>query len=185
MTERWRLVNQDELYDIQEDPGQENNIAEQFPEVVNELRTACEQWWNHLAPSFDGYVWIGLGPDAENPVALNPHDWHVVNQSQSVWNHRQVENGMMGNGYWAVEVVEPGRYTFELRRWPSHMDEPLESTEARIKIGDQEARMEVSEDQTAAVFAFDLAAGPTTVQTWLVQPDGQERGAYFVYAERE
>ena len=45
--------------------------------------------------------------------------------------------------------------------------------------------MEVTEDQTAAMFAFDLVAGPTTVQTWLVQPDGQERGAYFVYAERE
>ena len=91
----------------------------------------------------------------------------------------------MGNGYWAVEVVESGRYTFELRRWPRHMDEPLESTEARIKVGDQEARVEVTEDQTAAVFEFDLVAGPTTVQTWLVQPDGQERGAYFVYAERE
>ena len=185
MTERWRLVNQDELYDIQEDPGQENNIAEQFPEVVDELRTAYEQWWDHLTPSFDGYVRIGLGSDSENPLALNPHDWHVVDQSQSVWNHRQVENGMMGNGYWAVDVLESGRYNFELRRWPRHMDEPLESTEARIKVGDQEARMVIAGDQTAAMFAFDLAAGPTTVQTWLVQPDGQERGAYFVYAERE
>lgn len=185
MTERWRLVNQDELYDIQEDPGQDNNIAELFPEVVNELRTAYEQWWDHLAPSFDGYVRIGLGSDAENPVALNPHDWHVDDQSQSVWNHRQVENGMIGNGYWAVEVVESGRYTFELRRWPEHMDKSLESIEARIKVGDQEAQIVVAEDQTAATFEFDIVAGPTTVQTWLVRPDGQERGAYFVYVERE
>ena len=183
MTERWRLVNQVELYDIVEDPDQSDNVAEVFPLVVDSLQEAYEGWWEHLSSSFDMFVRIGLGSYAERPVFLNPHDWHVTEQSRSVWNHRQVERGMIGNGYWAVDIEQTGTYNFELRRWPAHMDSTLEATRARIRIGDQELTQEVTEGQTAALFTLDLEAGPTTVQTWLTLPDGQERGAYFVYVD--
>ncbi|MXX96662.1 MAG: arylsulfatase [Rhodothermaceae bacterium] len=185
MTERWRLVNQNELYDIQNDPEQMTNLVDQFPDVAQELRTAYEGWWDHLEPTFDRYVRIGLGADAENPLTLNPHDWHVTNQSESVWNHRQVQNGMIGNGYWAVDVLQPGNYTFELRRWPNYMDEPMERIAARIRVGDQQKRIPLTPEQNSATFEFVLNAGPTTVQTWLIQPDGEEHGAYFVYVRRE
>ena len=185
MTKRWRLVNQNELYDIQQDPGQSTNLAEQFPDVTGELRVAYEQWWEHLEPAFDRYIRIDLGSDTENPLKLNPHDWHVTHQSESVWNHRQVQSGMIGNGHWAVNVLQSGNYTFELRRWPKHMDESMERIAARIRVDDQQAQMPLTPDQNSATFELALNAGPTTVQTWLVQPDGKEHGAYFVYVKRE
>ena len=49
-TERWRLVNQDELYDIREDPSQTRNVAKQNSEVVKTLLAAYEKWWNDVRP---------------------------------------------------------------------------------------------------------------------------------------
>ncbi len=184
MTERWRLVNKDELYDITTDPGQSKDLAAEYPHVADSLRTAYEGWWTHLSPAFDGFVRISIGSDEEHPTNLNPHDWHVTEQSRSIWNQGQVRRGIMGNGYWAVRVEQAATYTFELRRWPRHLDRPLESVAARIKVGEQVMEQTVTSDQTATMFTLDLEAGPTTVQTWLTLPDGRERGAYFVYVER-
>ena len=184
MTERWRLVNRDELYDIEADPAQQNDLAAHHPEVVEDLRAAYEAWWTSLSTSFDGYVRIGIGADAENPIHLNPHDWHTTDHEQSIWNHRQVRAGQMGNGYWAVNVAQAGTYEVELRRWPRHLDEPIEATHARLKVGEEQWEQQVSLDATEATFTVTLAPGPTTLQTWLTTPDDQTRGAYFVYVER-
>ena len=47
--EKWRLVN-DELYDIEQDPGQQKNVAAEYPAVVRELRTAFDAWWDEVRP---------------------------------------------------------------------------------------------------------------------------------------
>lgn len=44
-TERWRLVNNEELYDISSDPGETVDVAAQNPEVVDQLRKSYDQWW--------------------------------------------------------------------------------------------------------------------------------------------
>ena len=50
---RWKLlVSEDrervELYDIPADRGETNNLAEQHPEVVRELRTELDRWLAEL-----------------------------------------------------------------------------------------------------------------------------------------
>ena len=47
--EKWRLVN-DELYDIEQDPGQQKNVAAEYPAAVRELRTAFDAWWDEVRP---------------------------------------------------------------------------------------------------------------------------------------
>ena len=42
MTERWRLINGRELYDMDGDPGQGNDVSGQNAEVVSRLRTRYE-----------------------------------------------------------------------------------------------------------------------------------------------
>jgi len=56
-TQRWRLVYtlhkgkvQTQLSDISADPGESNNVAAQYPEVLQELSTAFDQWWDSLPP---------------------------------------------------------------------------------------------------------------------------------------
>ena len=49
-TERWRWVNNKELFDISEDPGETNDVAEDHPDVVASLRKAYDEWWTSAIP---------------------------------------------------------------------------------------------------------------------------------------
>ncbi len=184
MTERWRLINGKELYDIQADPGQKNDLAEQHADVVAELTGAYDGWWKSLSVVFDDFVHIGIGSDAELRTQLHPHDWNVTSQNMSSWNQGHVRGGHLGNGLWAIDVTRDGTYTFELRRWPDHVDQPIEANHARLKIGDVELEKDVSPEATKTTFEIPLKAGQTKLQTWLTTPDGKTRGAYFVYVSR-
>lgn len=47
---RFRLVENKELYDLQNDPGELTNVIDQHPQVVAKLRAAYDQWWNEVQP---------------------------------------------------------------------------------------------------------------------------------------
>jgi arylsulfatase len=49
-SQRWRLVNNRELFDIQNDPFESSDVAGEHPEVVAELRTAYDDWWEKTVP---------------------------------------------------------------------------------------------------------------------------------------
>ncbi|MEQ8790985.1 MAG: arylsulfatase [Pirellulaceae bacterium] len=49
-SQRWRLVNNRELYDIAADPFEANNVADDHPEVVADLRKAYDAWWENTVP---------------------------------------------------------------------------------------------------------------------------------------
>ncbi|MAV38381.1 MAG: N-acetylgalactosamine 6-sulfate sulfatase [Planctomycetaceae bacterium] len=181
MTERWRFINGRELYDLQADPGQRKDVAAQHPQTVAELTRAYEQWWESLKPAFGQPVRIHLGSRAEPVVQLHPHDWHVTGQAQSPWHQGHVRSGHMGNGHWEVDVRRQTRYRVELRRWPRHLNQSIEATAARIRVGDRELHRAIPADATHVVFELELAPGPAQLQTWLTLADGKQRGAFFVY----
>ncbi|MBN2329786.1 MAG: arylsulfatase [Candidatus Omnitrophica bacterium] len=203
MTDRWRLVNRDELYDMTSDPGQKNDAAAQHPDVVAWLREEYEKWWERVSKDFDDYCEIIIGSDHENPTCIVSHDWH----GESVpWNQQQIRSGMTGNGFWAVEIARDGKYEFQLRRWPIEEDMPINSsipasspvpggfqypagkeirvTQARLKIADLDITIPVKRYDKAAIFIMELKAGKTFLQTWFSDDENQSRGAYYVYAKR-
>ena len=45
---RFRLVNNTELYDIQADPGEKNNVIDKHPDVVKAMRGAYDEWWTEV-----------------------------------------------------------------------------------------------------------------------------------------
>jgi len=49
-SERFRLVNNRELYDMEADPGQEFNVIDKFPNVVQKMREAYDVWWEETLP---------------------------------------------------------------------------------------------------------------------------------------
>lgn len=49
-TSRWRLVNNEQLYDILADRGQAKDVAAEHPEVVADLRKKYDAWWDSLPP---------------------------------------------------------------------------------------------------------------------------------------
>ena len=208
MTDRWRLVNGRELYDIAADPGQQRDIAPAYPEVVAGLRQAYEEWWEKVARQFDDEIPIPLGMDAQE-VRLNSHDWR--NEAcDCAWNQSLIREGIRSNGYWEVEVKQPGRYRFELRRWPREEAIPLTAgipgapvpfeqltihsgygggvaipiTGAHLRIGSISQEAAVSAHAQSAQFTVDLPAGPAHLQTAFHSADGADLGAYYVYVQR-
>jgi arylsulfatase A-like enzyme len=49
-SQRFRLVNNQELYDIVNDPGERLNVIDKHPQVVAAMRQAYDQWWNAVLP---------------------------------------------------------------------------------------------------------------------------------------
>lgn len=184
MTERWRLVNQKELYDIQVDPGQLKNVAAEFPGVVKYLTAEYEKWWNSLTPQFNRYVAIGLGSPAENPSQLTCHDWHAPIE-QVPWNHKIVAKNPIANGFWIVDVLQSGTYEITLRSRPESAHHRLKKGLARIQIGDQKREQPVNEGDLSATFTVELTKGQKKLQTWLDEGNGVSRGAFFVEVFRK
>ena len=75
MWRQWRLVGGKELYDIQADPAQTNDLAAQQPGVLAKLRTHYEQWWASVQRALGEFGAIGVGSNRENPVNLTCMDW--------------------------------------------------------------------------------------------------------------
>jgi len=191
MTQRWRLINGKELYDIQADPSQKNDIADANPAVVEKLRRSYEDWWADLSKGFDDYCEISLGSDKQNPTRLMSHDWHSPNPA---WSQGAVRSGSKANGFWAVEVERDGTYEFALRRWPIEVNAPINAaadggkaisaTSARIKIADVDQSKTVDPDAAEVKFRVKLGAGKTRLQTWFTDDQGDSCGAYYVYVKR-
>ncbi|MFN4257976.1 MAG: arylsulfatase [Gemmataceae bacterium] len=56
---RWHMVcdspkgvKQWQLFDLKADPGQNNDVAGQHPDVIQKLETAYDQWWASVQPQF-------------------------------------------------------------------------------------------------------------------------------------
>jgi arylsulfatase len=49
-SQRFRLVNDRELYDIARDPGETKNVIDEHPEAVAAMREAYDKWWEEVQP---------------------------------------------------------------------------------------------------------------------------------------
>jgi arylsulfatase A-like enzyme len=210
MTQRWRLVNPTlhgnpqvmELYDMTKDPGQQENVAAQYPDVVAHLKDEYDAWWKKVSAGGEAYVRIAIGSDSENPSRLNCMDWHGYG-SDAANNQTQIRQGAMGNGFWALDVAREGRYRFELRRWPREVDLPINATYtdakpnrdktpgasidakiAMLVVRDHAMTKPVHAGDKYAAFEVQLAKGPASLRTAFYDDVLNDRGAYYVYAER-
>lgn len=208
MTQRWRLVNPSpdgdttkiELYDIVNDPGEQNDIAAQHPNVVAALSKQYDAWWEEIAPENDRIVHIVLGDDRDNPACLNCMDWH---SDFDMFSQKKILMGLAANGPWAVDVSRAGRYRFELRRWPREVNAAINATyhnppdnkeqtlgvsigatSGSIDIAGQYQSKPISKDARFLEFTLTLPKGPTELRTAFTCDDQHERGAYYVYVER-
>ncbi|MGQ9505355.1 MAG: arylsulfatase [Thermogutta sp.] len=182
LTHEYRLVNGQELYEINNDPGQTKDLAAASTTIVAELRQRYETWYADVSRRFDEYCELVLGADEENPATLCSHDWH----GESVpWAQSQMVRGMGGNGFWAVEFAKPGRYRFALRDRPNYAAVNLPQGKARLVVeGYLDEEKTIPPNSQEIIFEAALPAGKTRLQTFLTLPNGTTRGFYFVVVTR-
>ena len=182
MTDRWRLVNGKQLFDLNADYGQKTNVADDHPDVVEQLSSGYDRWWTSIGTRFDDYVRIGLGHKSDNPALLTCHDWHT-NNSPVPWNQGHIRRGLKANGFWAVQVTRAGKYRITLRTRPPGVDHPIEATRAELSIGGIKKRQDIDANATEVTFTVTLKPGNSRLQTTLTDKNGKSRGAYFVEVE--
>ncbi len=183
MSQKYRLINGKELYEIAVDPGQKNDIAKAHPEVVATMREFYEKWWAELEPTFSQTSEIHLGHPDHPVVNLNAHDW--IQKDTPPWQQAMIRQGRQNkkkkdspktfthNGHWAVKVIEDGKYKISLRRWPV---ESKSAINAALEAGDNvigpqlpfRARPGVAIGATAGVLRIDdkdLDKSPVSANT--------------------
>jgi arylsulfatase A-like enzyme len=177
MTDRWRLINGKELYDMSVDAGQKKDVAGDHAETVAELRKEYEKWYADIGKRFDEYCEIVVGSEKENPLKLCCHDWHgeIAPSGQEM-----VKKAIKANGFWAIEVARAGKYEVTLRQQPAEAKFPIKATMARLKLGDREMSKPVPSGATSVTFDMELRTGKTRLQTWFSDKSGDLHGAYYV-----
>jgi len=133
-----------ELYDILNDPGEHNDIAEDYPEIVNKLKSEYEAWFEKTFKGSDKdftFPSIYIGSDQENPVELSPYDKRRV--PKPVWN----SNKHIG-GHWEIKVVQKASYGVKFRFF-----DPIQSNGvAYYSVNDLKVKATIKKGDTECVF---------------------------------
>jgi arylsulfatase A-like enzyme len=196
---QWRLQKGTELYDIDADRAQKNNVASQHPDVVAKMKSYYESWWDKRQKEFTQPVRPILGDKNHNPTLLTSIDWWEVDADNI--NFVSLGTGGPRGGVWHVDVKSAGRYKFELRRWPFHTNMALGSEGPRKTIMGRELTQPVKKmpaqsivlaadgvEQSVAVtpehvggtIEVPLTKGHHQLQGWLRDVEGQDLcGAYY------
>ena len=210
MTSKWRLVNGKELYDIDADPGQKNDVAKAYPAEVRRLRDFYQGWWEELEPTFKNSTSIYIGHPKDNPARLTSHDW--ITTGSTPWNQAHIRKGVdnqKSTGFWFVNVHAPGTYEIHLRRWPEEANQPINAgvkpgkpvpggrafrvtpgrefstlNEGHVKIFDKKHSASFKPDAVEAVIRLELPAGKTKLTASFTGPKDQSVGAYYAYITR-
>ena len=179
MTDRWRLVNGQELYDINEDPKQAKNLAEQYPEIVQQLRGDYERFWDDVSREHNLTSYMVIGSDHSPIVSLSSHDW-LINKLPP-WSQSHIQRGGVAEeSYWAIEVEQDGEYEISLRRWPVEADKGINDgtygkafayNQARLRIGDVDETKEIPEGAKEVTFRVTLKKGVTKLAPTFIGAD--------------
>ena len=126
---RWKLVHPSgfgrndfegepdlELYDLEADPSERNDLSASRPEVVDELRAAYNRWFDDVSttrPGNYGKPRMIVGTRHQDRAVLTRQDWHPTNDAG--WG------ALEATGYWSLSVAEED--TFDVRvRYPEGFD---------------------------------------------------------------
>lgn len=210
MTNRWRLVDNAELYDIIKDPGQTVNVIEEHPEAVEMIREAHRDYWAKVTPGDRDVPRFTVGDPADPEIFLQPSDWYLPDVP---WNHAQVASGSPHAGAWDITIASEGSYRFEVRRWPREAKAPVRGVPAFMKtvdawdsgggiekliygskmkplpvhtieleVGEYSGMKPVSAETQQLIFEVPLQAGDTRVKGTMLDQAGRViAGAYYIY----
>ncbi|MDO6602843.1 arylsulfatase [Arenibacter palladensis] len=190
--DKWRLVGREELYNISEDPSQENNIYKDQKEIGNAMSSHYDKWYEEAKPRFDQPRFISVGDSKSQEIELFANDW--------VGGYCDNPPGLVRankTGFWNLIIEEPGEYEFELRRWPDELNMPISAGIdgssiiahekftgedvgkrpihfAQIEIDDFEDIKIVESTDTKMSFRAELKPGKTKLKTLFLNKDMEE-----------
>lgn len=209
MDDNWRLVNGRELYDINADLGQKNNIIQQHPEAAARLAEGYEKWWQSImaeGPN-ERYAYIQVGSPKENPSRISAHDM-LTGKHGRAWHQHGATVAAQNTGRWKIEFVEDGEYSITLRRFPRESglafnetfpalertvkdDRPMPASvksdfeQAYLYVAGLEGNEKIESGQKEVTFTGNVPAGKYDMEAQLIDKDGRVYPAYYIYIEKQ
>lgn len=161
---RWKLVHPSgfgrygfegepnfELYDLEKDPGEQNNVATKNPKTVARLKKEYDAWFDDVSSTRpDNYAppIIQIGTPHENPTSLTRQDWIAENWGQDA------------TGYWNADFASEGKYAVTVHLYPTN--KPATVT---LTVGTSSHRADVAAHANKAVFPdIDLRKGLARIE---------------------
>lgn len=206
---RWRLVGL-ELFDMQADPEQKQNVFTDHPAEAQRLLTAYGRWWDEVLPVVREPVRYVIGSEECPLVRLTAHDWWPSKETEASGaeacvTHDSIKRLLKSaqvaatrnplpstSGHWKLHSAREGNYEIVFALLPPEAS-PAERSElaklrkgiAHIRAGQEEIQLEIREGASSFKMPMDLEAGPLDLEVWF---DGQllnQRilGAFFASIE--
>jgi arylsulfatase A-like enzyme len=149
-----REVPKLELYDLEKDPGEEHDIAEAHPDLVERMHAEYQAWFRDVSATrgFDPPR-IEIGGPREDPTVLTRQDW------------RGPRAGVEPNdlGHWEVNVVRGGRFTVALRLIPRRFP-----TVVHVSLRGVERSRKLPADAAECTFTdVPWPEGPARLEAWV------------------
>ncbi|WP_308949690.1 arylsulfatase [Thalassobacterium maritimum] len=192
MTDEWRLVNGTELYQIEADPKQQNDVSADYPEVFKRMRAEYDHFWDDVSREHDLTSYMVIGADEAPIVTLSSHDW-LLDQLPP-WNQTHIIRGDVAvESFWAIEVEQTGEYEISLRRWPVEADKGINDgsygkaynyQKARLRIGDIDVTKDIPAGAKEVSFKVHLEQGVTKLAPVFIGPD-MSATPYYAYVTHQ
>ncbi|MBU2902075.1 arylsulfatase [Maribacter dokdonensis] len=200
MQGEWRLVNGDELYNIQTDISQTENLSDKFPERVKNMQAFYDEWWKSTEQDMH-YASIPLNTPNNENVLLTIHDLH--SEDPIPWNQDLIRKGELSpKGYYLIKITEPGNYQFDLYRYPPESNFAINDTVkeiaskpnwngqakgigikvvgGQIKLNDFVFKQDGNASESHVSVTGSLENGTYRLAASFITPDTSEFPAYYV-----
>ena len=117
LTQRYKLVNGKELYDLESDPSESKDIAVAQSNTVRQLRMSYDAWFKDVGAK--GFAPPRIVVNSNSSTLLTRQDWRG---SQASWD-------AAGVGHWEVDVQHAGPFDVTLL-----FDAPTEDTQLTTNL---------------------------------------------------
>jgi arylsulfatase A-like enzyme len=199
---KWRLVNGNQLYDMESDWGQTRNVAAKNPELVKSMLEQNAAFVNAAKenPEYNEFPVFIVGNPAQEEIKLTIQ--HAIGDKPGIWKCEHVAAGVKNsNNRHALEIECAGTYLISCRRWPKECPGPIlgipdinpkdqfnyetiQPEKVRIQIANQVLEKEVEPGMDEVLFNVYLEKGKTMLATDFVE-DGEPYGVYYTYVSRQ
>jgi hypothetical protein len=147
-----------ELYDMESDPGEKNDISRKHPDIARQMKHAYEKWLEDMRQT-RGYEpgLILIGSEHENPVHLCRYqDSHYIDGSPRGW---------------PVKILHAGKYEVSI-----HRSGYIGKGSLHLKIGEYTESHGLEHGTNKAVFELPEMTG--LLDIWF-EIDGSERKVFI------
>ncbi|WP_284218091.1 arylsulfatase [Agaribacter marinus] len=205
----WRLIsgvkdkdnNEHQLYLLSEDPNQQNNIVDKFPDITKRLVAERNAWWSEAKRIGFKDRFIGVGYPQENPVRLNAMDWMEVPEKQPVpwfighqppapeWDyvHWLTEEANYSALPWYIDVATSGKYKISIYFHDIPAGTPILKDLCVVDVNGTVAEAKVHGRAALCEVTLDLYKGEQKLTAWFTDDAeslSKEKAAFYVYIEK-